>query len=71
MEAAPPSPFVVAKAEFLFEVLIVALNTPSQLRQVDHRPARRGSGQGAQPVFRGFWLTGRPLDEAPLLSPRL
>ena len=30
MEAAPASPFVVAKAEFLFEVLIVALNTPLQ-----------------------------------------
>src|SRR5271169_4878148 len=31
VEAAPPAPFIITKAEFLFELLIIALDPPPQL----------------------------------------
>jgi hypothetical protein len=35
VEAAPPTPFVIAKAELLLEFLIIALDPPPQFRQID------------------------------------
>ena len=35
METAPPAPFIITKAEFLLELLIIALDAPPQLCQVD------------------------------------
>jgi hypothetical protein len=35
MEAAPAAPFEMAEPDFLFEFLIVALNAPAQLGDVD------------------------------------
>jgi hypothetical protein len=35
VEAAPSTSFVVAEAEFLLEVLVVAFDAPAQLGQVD------------------------------------
>ena len=35
MKAAPPAPFIITEAEFLLELLIIALDPPSQLCQVD------------------------------------
>ena len=35
MEATPAAPFVVAKPDLLLEVLIVALDAPAQLGQID------------------------------------
>src|SRR5580692_5968031 len=33
VEAAPPAPFIISKAQFLLELLIIALDPPSQLGQ--------------------------------------
>ena len=35
VKAAPPAPFIITKPEFLLELLIIALDPPSQLCQVD------------------------------------
>ena len=35
MEAAPPAPFEVSKPDLLLELEIVALDTPTQLGEVD------------------------------------
>ena len=35
MEAAPSTTFIVSEAEFLLEVLVVALDAPAQLGQID------------------------------------
>ena len=35
VEAAPPAPFVITHAKFLFELLIIALDPPPQLGQID------------------------------------
>jgi hypothetical protein len=35
MEASPPAPFIIAEAEFLLQLLVVALDPPSQLGDID------------------------------------
>jgi hypothetical protein len=35
VEAAPPAPFVIAKAKLLLELLIIALDPPAQFCDVD------------------------------------
>src|SRR6266478_4821197 len=68
MESAPPAPLVVAEAEFLLEVLIVALDAPAQLGLIGHGPTRDRGRQGGEPVFGGFRLAFGPLDQEPLLG---
>jgi hypothetical protein len=41
MEASPSSAFVVPKAEFLLEILVVAFDAPAQLCAVDEGLDRR------------------------------
>src|SRR6185436_10103655 len=68
MQAAPPSPFVVTETDLLLELLIVALDAPAQLGQVDQLvdcdvlPACR------EPVFGRLRLVAGPLDEEPFLG---
>lgn len=68
MKAAPTSPFVVAKSEFLFEVLIVPLDPPAQLGDANQGATADGRGQGGQEVFRGLGFARWPLDQAPFLG---
>ena len=35
METAPPAPLIIAEAEFLLQLLIVALDAPAQLDEID------------------------------------
>jgi hypothetical protein len=46
VEAAPPAPFIITKAELLFELLIIALDPPSQFCQVDQTIEGGIFGQG-------------------------
>ena len=45
VETAPSSPFVMAKAELLLKILVIALHAPAQLDLIDHVPA---CGRGRQ-----------------------
>ena len=45
VEAAPPAPFIIPKAEFLLELLIIALDPPSQLCQINQAVERDILGQ--------------------------
>ena len=54
VEATPSPPLVVAQTKLLLEVLIIALDPPSQFRDVDQSAATDGGGQRGQKVFR--WL---------------
>src|SRR3979490_1372774 len=67
MEAAPPAAFEVPKPDFLLELLIVPLDTPAQLGEVDELAEAYIRRQRREPVFgrRGFTLG--PLDQQPLL----
>src|SRR4051795_9961864 len=70
MKATPPSPLVVAEPELLLQVLVVALDPPSQLGSV-HQPAAADVwGQRGEKVFRWLGFVGGPFDQAPFLWTR-
>src|SRR5438552_8759850 len=53
VEAWPSASFVVPKPDLLLEILVVALDAPAHLGDVDE-PAEGGAlGQRCEPVFRG------------------
>ena len=65
MEAAPASPFEMGEAEFAFQFLVVALNSPAQFGRVDENVDGRVFGQGRKPVFCWLFFALRPFDEEP------
>ncbi len=67
MEAAPASAFEVAEAEFLLELLVVALDAPAQLGEIDQARPGNVVGKGGEPILRGLLLGFRPFDQQPLL----
>src|SRR6266853_5916239 len=71
VEAAPPAPFIITKAEFLFELLVIALDPPSQLCQINQAVEGGILGQGGEPILGGFCFVIWPLDQQPLFSAQL
>ena len=70
MEAAPAAPLIVSEAEFLFQLLIVALDAPAQFGQIDQ--TIKGHVRGGWPA--NTWrvvLALGPFDQQPFLIPRL
>ena len=51
MEAAPAASLVVSKAQFLFQLLIIALDPPAQLGQSDQAIEPLCQGVGARPAW--------------------
>src|SRR3954469_8494711 len=70
MEAAPAPSFVVPEAQFLFQLLIIALDPPAQFGQIDQAIERHVRRNGGQPVFGRLGLTLRPFDQPPFPVPR-
>src|SRR3954462_13523431 len=71
VEAAPAAALVVPKPEFLLELLVIALDAPPELGEFDHTLEADVLWQGREPVFIGFLLAFRPLNEEPLLRAQL
>src|SRR4051794_14280583 len=71
MKAAPAASLVVPEAEFLFQLLVIALDPPAQFGQIDQALERYVWRDGGQPVFGGLGLTLGPFDQQPFLVPRL
>ena len=71
VEAAPPAPFIITEAEFLLELLVIALDPPAQLWQVDQPIEGDILGQGGEPILGRLGFAFRPLDQQPLLGARL
>ncbi len=65
VEAAPTSPFVLAKSDLLLEILVTPFNPPAQLGGVDQRAAADLGRQSGQPVFCWLGFIRRPLDRTP------
>jgi hypothetical protein len=65
MKAVPAATFIVPKAEFLFEVLVITLDPPAQFGEIDQRTQAGVGGQGGEPVLGGLWLACGPFDQAP------
>src|SRR5947208_16665513 len=66
MEAAPSAAFEVPEPDLLLELLIIALDAPAQLSQIDEGGKIDVFRQGRQPVFDRLLLAFRPLDQQPL-----
>ena len=70
MEAAPAAPFIVSQAQFLFELLVIALDAPAQFRQIDQAIEGHVRRDGGQPILGGLGLALGPFDQQPFLIPR-
>src|SRR5471030_1062441 len=68
VEAAPAAPLVMPKAEFLLEFLVIALDPPAQLGQVDQSLEGDVIGKIGEPVFGRLLLARRPFDQQPFLG---
>src|ERR1700747_25638 len=53
VETAPPAPFIIAEAEFLLQLLVVALDPPSQLGEIDQTSKLISSGSVASQYLVG------------------
>src|SRR5215470_2848435 len=68
MEAWPAAALIMSKADFLLEILIVALDAPAQLGKIDEAAERHFPVDDCEPVLGGFGLTLRPFDEQYLFA---
>ena len=63
VKAGPAAALIVAEPEFLFEFLIIALDEPSQLGEIDEALDRGLGGEVGEPVLCRFVCAQGPLDE--------
>src|SRR5712671_916039 len=68
MEAAPAAALIVAEADFLLEVVIIALDAPAQLGEIDEAAERHVAVDGCEPEFGGCGLVLGPFDEQRLFG---
>ena len=71
VEATPPAPLVITKAEFLLQLLIIALDPPSQLCEINQEIEGDILGQSGKPILGRLGFALRPLDQQPLFRARL
>src|SRR3982750_209356 len=71
MEAAPAASLVVPQAQFLFELLVIALDPPAQFGQIDQAIEGHVRRKGAKPIFGRLGVALGPFDQQPFLVPRL
>src|SRR4029453_7267972 len=71
VEAAPAPALEVIQAQFVFELLIVALDPPAELGQPDEGGDRGRRRQGREPVLRRLEFAARPLHQKILFRARL
>jgi hypothetical protein len=66
VEASPSSAFEMPEPDLLLEFLVVTLDAPAQLGELDQ--SRKGDvfGEGREPIFGRFVFPLRPLDQQPL-----
>src|SRR5262244_4545206 len=63
VETAPAAALIMPKADFLLEILIVALDAPAHLGEIDQATERHLPVDGCKPVLGGLGLALRPFDE--------
>jgi hypothetical protein len=68
VEATPPPPFKMPEPDLLFELLIIALDTPAQLGGIDQVAEWDVFRQGREPIFGWRVLALRPLDQQPFFG---
>ena len=68
VESSPTSTLVVAQAEVLLQILVVAFDAPALVGNADQLVDRGVLRQSGQEVFARLGVAGWPLDEQPLLG---
>src|SRR5215831_6054776 len=68
MEALPAAALIMPEANFLLEVVIVALDAPPQFGEIDEAAERHVGVNGCEPIFGGLGLALGPFDEQCLLG---
>src|SRR5260221_10528641 len=68
VKASPASSLVMAESEFLLEFLVVALDPPAQLGEIDELVEWNVLRQRGEPVFGRLFLVFRPFDQQPLFG---
>jgi hypothetical protein len=63
MKAPPTAALIVTQADFLFEILVIALNSPAHLGLKDHSPQSHTFWQRGQPVFEWLFVALWPFDQ--------
>src|SRR4051794_31078946 len=71
MEAAPAASLVVPKAQFLFQLLVIALDPPAQFGQIDQAIEGHVRRDGGKPIFGRLGIALGPFDQQPFLVARL
>src|ERR1700749_298210 len=71
MKPAPVAALVMAEAELLLELLVIPLDPPARLGTPQEALQRRAPGQIGEPVPGWLSFAVWPLDQQPLLRPRL
>src|SRR5260370_28622090 len=68
VEAAPAATFVMAEADLLFQLLIIAFDAPAQFDGVDELVEGDVGRQGGKPIRRRLLFAFRPFDDQPFLA---
>jgi len=71
MEAAPTASLVVPEAQFLFQLLVIALDPPAQFGQIDQAIEGHLRRDGSQPILGWLGIAFGPFDQQPFLVARL
>ena len=71
VKAAPSSSFEMVETNFLLKILVVALDAPAQLGEVDQAFEGDVLRQGCEPIFGGLSLVRGPLDQQPFFGTAL
>src|ERR1700731_1317521 len=71
VEAAPPAPFIIPKPEFLLQLLIIALDPPSQLCDINQTFEGDILWQSGKPILGRLGFFWRPLHQQPLFGARV
>src|SRR6201982_507612 len=70
VKTAPASSFIMFPCQFLFLLLVVALDDPTMFGQSHQISKLHVFGQSVEPVLGRFGFRAGPLDEEPFLSAR-
>ena len=71
VESSPAPPFIMGEPELLLKLLIIPLDSPAQLGEIDQPIEREVVREGGQPVFAWFGVALRPFDQQPFFGSAL
>ena len=71
VKTAPSAPLIIAEAEFLLQLLIIALDPPCNLAKSTKASKVMSSGLSGKPILGRLAFSFRPLDQQPFFGAQL